>query len=452
VTFRQETQRSENRVLGDNRSSVTASRRVRKNKHRNLKQIFILSIDAFKERKLRSALTVLMVVVGGALMVAINGMSAGSAVFMHKQMGSLAPNVIFVSPGSASNIFQLAPGLATPTPRLQINDGVVSKIKSLPFVQDVIPAYQQQVQLNIGTAPGTAGIAGYTENTNVNAMRANTIFIISPSLELIPGSKIEDNNPSAMLVGYDIANPPGYPHNPLIRLGQTVTATYDGTSRNFVVTGILKESGNGSLDKIVVINTNTGNLFFNMLGKYNYLIIMARSGNDVNTVMQELDRLYGSYSFGIVSPAAIVQAQQHTDSGSSSLAQDVGFIALLAGGIGVVTTLWTSVNERTKEIGTMKAIGAKPWFILSMFLSDAVLIGLIGATMGICTGIGLAYVLSASGASIGGQSGAASHLGPIFLPNDLLQVWFLSLTITLAAGIFPAWKASRLSPLEALRT
>ena len=441
MTFGQDTQRSENRVLANNRSSVTSSRGVRKKKHRNLKQIFILSIDAFRERKLRSALTVLMVVVGGALMVAINGMSAGSAVFMHRQMGSLAPNVIFVSPGAASNIFQLAPGLATTTPRLQINDGVVSKIKSLPFVKDVIPAYQQQVQLNVGT---------YTENTNVNAMKANTIFIISPSLELIPGSKLESNNPSAMLVGYDIANPPGYPNNPLIRLGQTVTATYGGTSRNFIVTGILKESGNGGVDKIVVINTNTGNLFFNMLGKYNYLIIMARSGNDVNTVIQEMDRLYGSYSFGIVSPAAIVEAQQHTDSGSSSLAQDVGYIALLAGGIGVVTTLWTSVNERTKEIGTMKAIGAKSWFILSMFLSDAVLIGLIGAAVGICTGVGLAYLLSASGASVGGQS-AASHIAPIFLPNDLLSVWSLSLTITLASGIFPAWKASRLSPLMALR-
>jgi putative ABC transport system permease protein len=97
----------------------------------------------------------------------------------------------------------------------------------------------------------------------------------------------------------------------------------------------------------------------------------------------------------------------------------------------------------------MKAIGAKPWFILSMFLSDAVLIGLMGATTGICTGIGLAYVLSASGASVGGQS-AASHIAPIFIPNDLVRVWLLSLAIALAAGVFPAWKASRLSPLEAL--
>ncbi|MGC2573975.1 MAG: ABC transporter permease [Candidatus Nitrosopolaris sp.] len=426
-----------NLTVNQDINSNTTRRRLKK-KHRNLKQIFILSLDALKDRKGRSALTVLMVVVGGALMLAINGMTAGSAVFMSKQIGSLAPNVIFVSPGSKSNIFQLAPGLATTTPRLAFNDEVVSKIKSLPFVNDVVPVYQAQVQLNVGT---------YTENSNVNAMEANTIFIISPTLKLIPGSKIEDNNPSAMLVGYDIANPPGYPHNPLIKLGQTITATYGGTSRSFLVTGILKESGNGNVDKIVVINTNTGNLFFNRLGQYNTMIVLARSADYVNTVIQEMDRLYGSNSFGIVSPAAIVEAQKHTQSGSSSLALDVGYIALLAGGIGVATTLWTSVNERTKEIGTMKAIGAKPWFILSMFLSDAVLIGVIGSSMGIGTGIGLAYLLSATG---GGPTAAASHIAPIFLPNDLVRVWILSLIITLAAGIFPAWKASRLSPLVAM--
>jgi len=110
---------------------------------------------------------------------------------------------------------------------------------------------------------------------------------------------------------------------------------------------------------------------------------------------------------------------------------EVEYIALLAGAIRVVTTLWTSLNERTKEIGTMKAIGAKPWFILSMFLSDAVLIGLIGSTMGIGTGMGLAYVLSASGASGGGSAAAAFHIAPIFLPNDVLHVWLLSVSLTL---------------------
>jgi hypothetical protein len=76
-----------------------------------------------------------MVVVGGALMVAINGMSAGSAFFMDIQNGSLAPNVIFVSPGSKSKTFRGAPGLAIVTPRLAFNHEVVSRIKSLPFVK-----------------------------------------------------------------------------------------------------------------------------------------------------------------------------------------------------------------------------------------------------------------------------------------------------------------------------
>jgi ABC-type lipoprotein release transport system permease subunit len=80
----------------------------------------------------------------------------------------------------------------------------------------------------------------------------------------------------------------------------------------------------------------------------------------------------------------------------------------------------------------MKAIGANPMFILSMFLSDAVFIGFIGATLGIFSGIGLAYLLSASG-----FLGGAAYIPPIFLPNDLLRVWVLSLLITIAAGFFP---------------
>ncbi len=143
-------------------SSVVSSRVPRKvkKKHSSLKQIFILSRDALKERKGRYALTILMVLVGGALMVAINGMSEGSAAFNNKQLMSLAPNVIFVSPGSKSKTFQEAPGLATQAPRLPFNGEVVNTIKSLPYVKDVVPGYTAQVQLNV---------EGNIENTNVYA-------------------------------------------------------------------------------------------------------------------------------------------------------------------------------------------------------------------------------------------------------------------------------------------
>ena len=412
-------------------------RRVKKKKHSSLKQIFILSRDALMERKGRSALTILMVLVGGALMVTINGMSEGSAAFANKQLVGLAPNVIFVSPGSKSKTFQEAPGLATQAPRLPFNGEVANTIKSLPYVKDVIPGYTAQVQLNV---------EGNIENANVFATEATVAWAVAPTLTLVPGSSVQNNNPSAMLVGYNIANPPGYTHNPLIRVGQSVTATFHGTSRNFLVTGVLNEAGNPNVDQVVLINTNTGNTFFHRLGLYDQMIVLARSGNDVPTVIQEMNRLYGSDSFGIVSPAAIMQAQKHTQAGGASFTLEVGFIAMLVSAIGVVTTLYTSVNERKKEIGTMKAIGAKPMFILTMFLNDAVLIGFIGASLGIAFGIGLAYLLSAIGASGGGV-----YIAPIFLPNELLQVWLLSLTVTLLAGLFPAWKASRLSPLIAMR-
>ena len=429
-------------------SSTSIAYRKKNKSNRNLKQIFILSFDALRERKARSALTILMVVVGSALMVALNGLSAGAADFISKQLSFLAPNVIFVSPGQIG--FRGGPS-APPT--IVFNAAVVNRIKSLPFVQDVVPAYQGQLQLDA---------QGSIINSQVLSTDPTKIYLIAPSMQLVPGSSIQANNPTGMLVGDGIANPPGKT-TPFVTVGQTVKATStfvnpntgrtQQTSRSFVVTGVLQPTGNGQVDKVVFINTATGNSLFKKSGKYDEMVVLALSGAYVNAVQQEITSLYGSNNIGVITPKAIMQAQAHTQSGSSSFTLEIAFIALLVGAIGIVTTLYTSVNERIKEIGTMKAIGAKPWFILSMFLSEAVLIGLMGSTLGIFTGVGVAYLLTSGfGASGGGPPGAAApHISPIFLPNDLLYVWLLSLSISLVAGVYPAWKASRLSPLEALR-
>jgi putative ABC transport system permease protein len=428
--------------------SVIHKKKQKKHNHRNLKQIFILSFDALRERKARSALTILMVVVGSALMVALNGLGAGAADFISKQLSFLAPNVIFVSPDQIG--FRGGPS-APPT--IVFNAEVVNRIKSLPFVQDIVPAYQGQLQLDA---------QGSIINSQVLSTDPTKIYLIAPSMQLVPGSSIQANNPIGMLVGDSVANPPGKT-TPFVTVGQTVKATStfvnpntgrtQQTSRSFVVTGVLQPTGNGQVDKVVFINTATGNSLFKKSGKYDEMVVLALSGTYVNAVQQEITSLYGSNNIGVITPKAIMQAQAHTQSGSSSFTLEIAFIALLVGAIGIVTTLYTSVNERIKEIGTMKAIGAKPWFILSMFLSEAVLIGLMGSTLGIFTGTGVAYLLTSGfGASGGGPPGAAApHITPIFLPNDLLYVWFLSLFISLVAGVYPAWKASRLSPLEALR-
>jgi putative ABC transport system permease protein len=104
--------------------------------------------------------------------------------------------------------------------------------------------------------------------------------------------------------------------------------------------------------------------------------------------------------------------------------------------------------ERIREIGTMKAIGAQSSFILALFLSEAMTIGMMGATLGIVLGMAGGYILVAGFAS---QDPGSSGLSPVFRPADLAQVWGLSVGLSMLAGIYPAWKASRLPPIVALR-
>jgi putative ABC transport system permease protein len=404
------------------------------NSNKNLKQVFLLSFDALKERKARSALTILMVVVGGGLMIAINGMSAGQSAFVNKQLSTLAPNVLTVSSGQHG--FQ---GLLL----------LYLIQRSLPYVQQVIPEYQGQLQLNA---------MGNIQNVQVLGMDPTKLTLISPSLQLVPGSTVQTSNPTGMLVGDSIANPPGLT-TPFVTVGQTVKATYSfadpttgklqTTSRSFVATGVIAPTGNNQIDKAVIINEATANSLFHKSGKYDSMAVVAISADYVNAVQQEITSIYGSNNIGVITPKAILQTRERFQSGNSSFILDIAFISLLVGTVGIITTLYTSVNERIKEIGTMKAIGAKSTFILSLFMSEALLIGLIGSTLGIVMGVNLAYVLTGFAPSSPG--GAAAHVTPIFLLSDVSNVWILSVILSLAAGIFPAWKASRLSPLEALR-
>jgi putative ABC transport system permease protein len=222
----------------------------------------------------------------------------------------------------------------------------------------------------------------------------------------------------------------------------------------------MEPTGNTYIDRSAIINLPTGNSLFKKGGKYDQMAVIALSGDYVNAVQQEITNLYGSNNIGVTTPKAILKTIQGAQGGNSSFQTGIAFIALLVGAVGIITTLYTSVNERIKEIGTMKAIGAKNRFILALFLSEALIIGLLGSTLGLVTGVAGAYILTSgmlgSGGGGGGSPGSgggvgATHFAPIFLPNDLLNVWFLSLSLSLAAGVYPAWKASRLSPLEALR-
>jgi putative ABC transport system permease protein len=230
-------------------------------------------------------------------------------------------------------------------------------------------------------------------------MDPQKIYLVTPYLQLVEGSSIQSNNPTAVLIGDSIANPPGK-STPFVSSGQTVKGTFtyveqnigktNEQSKSFVISGVIQPTGNNFIDRSVIVNEATRNSLFHKSGKYDQMLVAALSGDLVPTVQREITGLYGT-NIGVTTPNAISLTIQRFQSGNSAFTVAIAFIALLVGAVGIITTLYTSVSERTKESGTMKAMGAKNRFILMLFLSEALLIGIIGASVGLLTGMGGAY-------------------------------------------------------------
>jgi len=413
----------------------------------NIREIFALSIDALRERKTRSALTIMMVVVGSSLMVALNGMTAGFSNFINFQFSKLAPNILFVTSAQGDGGNDPFGGGPPPAPKITLNEAVVSRIRSLPFVDDVIPSYQAGIALQAG---------GKKTDTTVFSIDPQKLYVIAPTIEFVEGSSIRQNDPSTILLSDRVANPAGE-STPFAVVGQTVRATYtfvdpdtgkqESESRSFVVSGIMEPTGNPTIDNSVVFNRIAGNAMLQKAGKYDALLVAAQSGDFVDAVEEQIRRLYGN-DIGITTPEAILETINEFIAGFSSFTTSIALVALLVGAVGIITTLYTSVTERIREIGTMKAIGAQKSFILVLFLTEALMIGVLGASAGMGVGVMGGFVLIAGFAS---QDPSSQSLTPVFLAQDMATVWGLSVGLSVLAGMYPAWRASRTPPIVALR-
>ncbi len=452
----------------------------------NLKEIIGLSLGAIRERKLRSALTILMVLVGSSLLVAVNAFGAGFSDFFNKQFANLAPNILFVSSvqqdqdgGGGGGIGSVSP---PPSAKITLNAAVDSRIRSLPFVDQVIPSYQGDISIQSGSESKAFAVL---------SMDPSRLFVISPTLELLEGSTLPSpNDPTAILVAEDIAFPPGE-STPFINLGQSVRLTYSFVdantgeareeSKSFVVRGIIKSTGNPTVDNAVVIGLQPGDSLLQRAGKYDSLFVAATSSDYVDVVEEEIRTLYGN-DIGITTVQNILKTIKEFTGGINSFLSSIAIISLVVGAVGIITTLYTSVVERIREIGTLKAIGAKNATILGLFLFEALLIGIIGASFGLVAGIGMGYLLASASPGGGGGSdaedenaGTGSGVGasdsqpgssdqgsqqtqesdtltPVYLGGDMIRVWFISVGLSVMAGFYPAWKASRYFPVDALRS
>jgi putative ABC transport system permease protein len=437
----------------------------------NFRDIFSLSFDALKERKVRSALTIVMVMVGSSLLVAVNGIGAGFTAFFNEQFSNLAPNILFVSSTQQDENSETGgPGIggvgAPTTAKITLNNAVVNRLKSIPFVEEVIPSYQSQVDVES---------AGETKSYSVLSMDPTRLLVIAPTLGFVEGSSIRQNDPSSILVAEDVANPPGE-DTPFISLGQSIKVRYsfvdpqtgesEQETKNFVVSGIMESTGNPTIDEALVINEDSGNALFQKAGKFDSLFVATQSSDFVDVVEEEIRKLYGN-DIGITTVKAILETIEEFTGGINAFLSSIAIVSLVVGAVGIITTLYTSVIERVKEIGTLKAMGAQNRTILVLFLIEALLIGIFGASFGLVAGIGMGYGLSATFGSdsssdnsnedteeVGSTANTSddSSITPVYLAQDMAVVWVISVSLSMLAGLFPSWKASRYLPVEALRS
>lgn len=417
----------------------------------DIREIFILSFQALKERKIRSLLTILMVMAGTSLLVAVNGVGAGFTEFFNKQFSNLAPNILFVTSGQEEGSSTVGStggggGGGSAGSKITLNAAVINRIDSLPFIDEVIPSYQSQVLIK----------SRGEEKTNAAlSIDPNKLFVIAPTLDLQEGSQIKQNDPSAIVIAENIAKPPGE-DNPFVTLGETIELEYsfidditgeqDTNSKNFLVTAIMESTGNPTIDNAAVINLDAGDSLFQKSGKYDSLFVVATSNELVDVVENEIKKLYGN-DIGVTTVKAILKTIEQFTGGITSFLLSIAIISLIVGAVGIITTLYTSVIERIREIGTLKAIGAQSSNILTMFVFEALIIGMLGASLGLIGGVGGGYALSQATPRNEGDP----PLIPLFFLSDMITVWIISVVLSVIAGLLPAWKASKVSPIEALR-
>ena len=162
------------------------------------------------------------------LLAAVNGIGAGFTAFFNEQFSNLAPNILFVSSiQQDENSETGGPGIggvgAPTTAKITLNNAVVNRLKSIPFVEEVIPSYQSQVDVES---------AGETKSYSVLSMDPTRLIVIAPTLGFVEGSSIRQNDPSSILVAEDVANPPGE-DTPFISLGQSIRKVFVCGSTNW---------------------------------------------------------------------------------------------------------------------------------------------------------------------------------------------------------------------------
>ena len=398
------------------------------------KESFLMAWASLIANKMRSILTMLGIIIGVAAVIALVSIGNGVKQDIQNSISSLGSNLLMVMPG------------APRTPGVRPSQGSMKSLK--------VSDYQAISKLD-----GVKAASPYTANSYV------TIYQSKNWTTTVSGvsSNFQDVNNWTMAEGRFISSKNVENRERVAVVGQTVVknlfAGEDPVGKEirvknipFRVIGVLNSKGNGTMgndqDDAIFIPYTTAMERVEGVDYLRMVYVVANDDNGIDRLQSDIENLLrvrhsikdtNLDDFNIQNMKSIMETMEQTTGTLTLFLGAVAAISLVVGGIGIMNIMLVSVTERTREIGTRKALGATYFVIVTQFLIEAVVISLMGGLIGIALGIGASKLI-----------GLASGMSTVISVPTIVLSFAFSMAIGLVFGIYPARKAAKLNPIDAL--
>ncbi len=398
------------------------------------------ALDNLRHRKLRSWLTTIGIVIGIAAVVALLSIGQGLQNAVDAQFEEVGKNRIFVSPGG----LQIGlPDVQAELSSAQLTEDDVNLVNRVRGVEHAIGMVMQSEAVTHKDETRTLTVMGVSvDEEDLEFIEKINFFNVEE------GRFLRDADTSKALVGYDLAH--GDVFEDKLRIGGRLTIK----KQVFEVAGIHEKTGTPMHDTKVTLLEETARDLFDVPDQVDMISAETLDSADPAKVADDIERRLrrdrglseGEEDFSVSTAEQLVGSLKAILDIIQYFLVVIAAISLVVGAVGIMTSMYTSVLERTRQIGVMKSIGAKNSDILLIFLIEAGFLGTVGGVIGVILGLTLSGVGAWAAVNLGGIEFLEAYYGADLVVGALL----FSFVVGALSGILPARRAAKMNPVDAL--